>query len=139
RAIELMRARSTNGIVRQAAATGGNALFWRAERPRWGVYLMIIAARFLLFGPFLALLAIMLSAAGAMAQPRELSVAVSSARVVEFPRPARTVFIADPAIADIQVAAPTTVIVFGRKPGQTTLIAIGEDDKQLASIQVSVG
>src|SRR5713101_6457756 len=75
----------------------------------------------------------------AMAQSRELRVAVSSAKVIEFPRPARTVFIADPAIADIQVAAPATVIVFGRKPGQTTLVAIGEDDKQLASIQVIVG
>jgi pilus assembly protein CpaC len=75
----------------------------------------------------------------AMAQSRELRVAVSSAKVVEFPRAARTVFIADPTIADIQVAAPTSVIVFGRKPGQTTLVAIGEDDKQLASIQVLVG
>src|SRR5713101_1031566 len=75
----------------------------------------------------------------AMAQSRELRVAVSSAQVVEFPRPARTVFIADPAIADIQVSAPTSVIVFGRKPGQTTLIAIGEDDKPLAKIQIIVG
>src|SRR5713101_3249024 len=75
----------------------------------------------------------------AMAQSRELRVAVSSAKVVEFPRPARTVFIADPAIADIQVSAPTSVIVFGRKPGQTTLIAIGADDKPLAKIQIIVG
>jgi pilus assembly protein CpaC len=75
----------------------------------------------------------------AMAQPRELRVAVSSAQVVEFPKPARSVFIADPAIADIQVAAPTSVIVFGRKPGQTTLIAIGADDKTLAKVQIIVG
>lgn len=75
----------------------------------------------------------------ALAQPRELRVAVSSAQVVEFPKPARSVFIADPAIADIQVAAPTSVIVFGRKPGQTTLIAIGADDKPLAKIQIIVG
>jgi pilus assembly protein CpaC len=87
----------------------------------------------------LVLIAALLFAPDAMAQRRELKVAVSSAEVVQFPRPARTVFIADPAIADIQVAAPTTVIVFGRKPGQTTLVAIGEDDKPLASIQVVVG
>jgi pilus assembly protein CpaC len=87
----------------------------------------------------LVFLAAMLFASEAMAQRREMRVAVSSARVVEFPRPARTVFIADPAIADIQVAAPMTVIVFGRKPGQTTLVAIGEDDKPLATIQVVVG
>lgn len=75
----------------------------------------------------------------ARAQPHELRVAVSSAQVVEFPNPARSVFIADPAIADIQVSAPTSVIVFGRKPGQTTLIAIGADDKPLAKIQIIVG
>src|SRR5216683_5884073 len=73
-----------------------------------------------------------------MAQPRELRVAVSSAKLVEFPRPARSVFIADPAIADVQVPAPNSVIVFGRKPGHTTLIAIGADDKPVAKIQVIV-
>ncbi len=73
-----------------------------------------------------------------MAQQRELRVAVSSAQLVEFPRPARSVFIADPAIADVQVPAPDSVIVFGRKPGQTTLIAMGEDNKPVAKIQVIV-
>jgi pilus assembly protein CpaC len=73
----------------------------------------------------------------AWAQPRELRVAVSAAQVVEFS--ARSVFIADPTVADIQVSAPTSVIVFGRKPGQTTLIAIGADDKPLANIKIIVG
>lgn len=81
----------------------------------------------------------LLNGAAAVAQPRELSVAVSAAKVVEFPKAARSVFIADPAIADIQVSAPTSVIVFGRKPGQTTLIAIGNDDKPLANVQIIVG
>jgi pilus assembly protein CpaC len=74
-----------------------------------------------------------------MAQPRELRVAVSEAQVVQFPRPAQTVFIADPTIADVQVAAPTTVIVFGKKPGETTLVAIDGDGKPLAKIQIIVG
>jgi pilus assembly protein CpaC len=76
-------------------------------------------------------------AAGAL--PRELRVAVSAAQVIEFPGPARSVFIADPTIADIQVSAPTSVIIFGRKPGQTTLIAIGADDKPIANIKIIVG
>jgi pilus assembly protein CpaC len=85
------------------------------------------------------LVVVVLAGREARAQPHELRVAVSSAQVVEFPNPARSVFIADPAIADIQVSAPTSVIVFGRKPGQTTLIAIGADDKPLAKIQIIVG
>ncbi len=87
----------------------------------------------------LLVVAVVLAGKEARAQPHELRVAVSSAQVVEFPNPARSVFIADPAIADIQVSAPTSVIVFGRKPGQTTLIAIGADDKPLAKIQIIVG
>jgi pilus assembly protein CpaC len=58
-----------------------------------------------------------LFATEASAQQRELPVPVSSAQIVNFPAPARSVFIADPAIADIQVASPDSVIVFGRKPG----------------------
>jgi len=76
-------------------------------------------------------------AADACAQ-RQLRVAVSSAQLVNFHAAARSVFVADPAIADIQVASPDSVIVFGRKPGQTTLIAIGENDKPLVNMQVVV-
>src|SRR3954453_15252124 len=86
----------------------------------------------------LLIAAVALFAAEARAQQRELRVPVSSAKLVDFRAPARSVFIADPAIADIQVASPDSVIVFGRKPGQTTLIAMGANDKPLANIQVVV-
>lgn len=99
-----------------------------STRIRWAlVPLCLLVVVTLLFG------------SGAMAQPRELRVAVSSAQLVEFPRAARSVFIADPTIADVQVPAPDSVIVFGRKPGQTTLIAMGDDDKPVAQMQVIVG
>ena len=83
------------------------------------------------------IIGVLLFAADACAQ-RELRIAVSSAQIVNFRAPARSVFIADPAIADVQVASPESAIVFGRKPGQTTLIAIGENDKPLANMQVVV-
>ena len=86
----------------------------------------------------LLVVAVALFAAEAQAQQRELRVPVSSAKIVDFRAAARSVFIADPAIADIQVASPDSVIVFGRKPGQTTLIAMGANDKPLANIQVVV-
>jgi len=113
--------------------------FRRAGRLRWGIGLMrtmrINGALSLCF----IVVAAMLFGPEAMAQRRELRVAVSSAQLVEFPRPARSVFIADPAIADVQVPAPASVIVFGKKPGQTTLIAIGDDDKPVATMQIIVG
>ena len=74
----------------------------------------------------------------AAAQPRQITVEVSSGRLISFPRPARGVFIADPTIADVQVPSNKSVIVFGRKPGRTTLIALDDQDQQLASIQVVV-
>src|SRR3954453_16366097 len=91
-----------------------------------------------LWGWLLVHVALALFAAEARAQQRELRVSVSSAQLVNFHAAARSVFIADPAIADIQVASPDSVIVFGRKPGQTTLIAMGTNDKPLANIQVIV-
>ena len=59
--------------------------------------------------------------------------------MVQLPRPARSVFIADPSIADVQVPAKDIVIVFGRKPGQTSLFIIGDDEKPIVSYQVVVG
>ncbi len=98
----------------------------RGKRNLWGIWL-------------LAAVALVAVAGVAWAQPREVRIAVSSGQLIEFPRAARSVFIADPAIADVQVPAKNSVIVFGRKPGQTTLLAIDEQDKLLASIQVVVG
>src|SRR3954453_17204798 len=89
-----------------------------------------------LWGWLLVHVALALFAAEARAQQRELRVSVSSAQLVNFHAAARSVFIADPAIADIQVASPDSVIVFGRKPGQTTLIAMGPNDNPVANIQV---
>jgi pilus assembly protein CpaC len=129
---------AANGILYPMTAAGGNAPL-RAERLEGGLGRML---RMPLWAPvllFCCAVAVFLSGRDAMAQNRDLRVAVSAAQVVEFPRAARTVFIADPAIADIQVATPTSVIVFGRKPGRTTLVAIGVDDKTLAQIQVIVG
>jgi pilus assembly protein CpaC len=39
------------------------------------------------------------------------------------PRSAEAVFVTDPEIADVQVASPTTLVIFGIKAGRTTLVA----------------
>jgi pilus assembly protein CpaC len=48
------------------------------------------------------------------------------------------VFVADPKIADIQVKSPHLVYVFGKKPGQTTLFAVGARENVLANVSVTV-
>jgi pilus assembly protein CpaC len=116
----------SRGIVSRLGAGGAGLMGTLKLRSALGVWLLVVIGASPLF------------AADAWAQQRELRVAVSSAQLVNFRAPARSVFIADPAIADVQVASPDSVIVFGRKPGQTTLIAIGENDKPLANMQVIV-
>ncbi len=58
--------------------------------------------------------------------------------LVRLSRPAATVFIADPDIADVQVKSPRLIYVFGKKPGETTLYAVDAQEQVLLSRTVSV-
>lgn len=58
--------------------------------------------------------------------------------LLRLPRPAETVFIANPDIADIQVKSPRLVYIFAKKPGETTLYAADAHEILLASKQIRV-
>lgn len=53
-----------------------------------------------------------------------LHLQVSEGRLIELPRAAATVFVADPAIADVQAPTRTSVFVFGKSPGRTSVFAL---------------
>ena len=67
-----------------------------------------------------------LGATGASAQTREIRVAVSTGQLIQLPRPAKNVFIADPNIADLQVPYPQGVFVYGKKTGTTSFYALDD-------------
>ena len=67
-----------------------------------------------------------------------IRVDMSKGRLVRLKRAAKTVFIADPKIADIQVKSPRLVYLFGKKPGQTTLFAVDAKENVLANIDITV-
>ncbi len=67
-----------------------------------------------------------------------LQLEVNKGRLVRLDRPAGTVFVADPEIADIQVKSPRLVYLMGKKPGETTLYAVDERENVLASIAIRV-
>ncbi len=67
-----------------------------------------------------------------------LQLEINKGRLVRLDRPAGTVFIADPEIADIQVKSPSLVYLMGKKPGETTLYAVDEDENVLASVAIRV-
>jgi pilus assembly protein CpaC len=59
-------------------------------------------------------------------------------QVVTLERPAASLFVADPAIADVDVRSPTVFYVYGKAPGQTSLFALDRSNRPLASFGVSV-
>lgn len=67
-----------------------------------------------------------------------LTLEINKGELVRLDRPAETVFIADPGIADIQVKSPTLVYVFGNRVGETSLFAVDSRDQVLLNVAVTV-
>lgn len=67
-----------------------------------------------------------------------LLIDIDQGATVTLPQPAESVFIANPEIADIQVMSPTTIMVYGRKMGETTLMATGKSQETLVKRPVRV-
>ncbi|HVI98881.1 MAG TPA: type II and III secretion system protein family protein [Sphingomonas sp.] len=60
-------------------------------------------------------------------------------RLVTLPAPMSDLFVADPAVADVQVRSPTQLYVFGKAPGETTVYATTKAGKVVYSSTVRVG
>ena len=67
-----------------------------------------------------------------------MTIEVHKGRVIRLPRPAATVFVADPEIADVQAQSASIVYLFGRRAGSTSLYAIDENDQLLVRTSVVV-
>ena len=68
----------------------------------------------------------------------EMKIEVGKGQVVRLPRPAATVFVADPEIADVQAQSPSIIYLFGRKAGSTSLFAVDDEDQLLLRTAVRV-
>ncbi|MGI9437616.1 MAG: pilus assembly protein N-terminal domain-containing protein, partial [Geminicoccaceae bacterium] len=83
-------------------------------------------------------------AAGQLAGTETISVAdqvrieVGKGQVIKLQRPAATVFVADPEIADVQAQSPRIIYLFGRRAGSTSLFAVDENDDLLVRSAVKV-
>lgn len=69
---------------------------------------------------------------------QDMTIEVNKGRLLKLQRPARTVFVANPEIADVQVKSPTLVYVFGKAAGDTTLFAVDGSEQVLASIDLQI-
>ncbi len=98
------------------------------------------------FTPLLAALLITLwfmafpTGAQTMVRPSGPAIAidVSKGVLISLDRNADTVFVADPAIADVQVKSPRLIYLYGKEPGDTSLYAVDGEQKVLLSRPVTV-
>src|SRR5215216_2533590 len=58
--------------------------------------------------------------------------------LIRLPRPASTVFIANPETADVQIKSPSLIYITAKAPGQTSLYAVDADDRVLLNSPVRV-
>jgi pilus assembly protein CpaC len=69
---------------------------------------------------------------------KKLNIEVGKGQIIRLKSPAASVFVADPAIADIQVKSPHLIYVIGKKQGETNLYALSSDDKMIYSGSLAV-
>lgn len=69
---------------------------------------------------------------------KPIALEASKGELVRLDAAAATVFVAEPEIADVQVKSPRLIYVFGKKPGETTLYAVDENEHVLMSRNVVV-
>lgn len=71
-------------------------------------------------------------------QQPSLTLEINKGTALKLPGAAATVFVAAPDIADVQVKSPTMIYVFAKKPGDTVLYAVDDQDRVLLNTIVSV-
>jgi pilus assembly protein CpaC len=66
------------------------------------------------------------------------SVQMGQGKLIKLPQPVANLFVADPDIATVQPASPTTMFVFGKKNGETDIVGTDQNGNRLAQFTVMV-
>jgi Flp pilus assembly secretin CpaC len=80
----------------------------------------------------------MLVLASAAAMADGLNINWREARVVKLAKPATSIIIGDPTVADVTLDDPQTMIVFGKTPGETNLLVLSDSQELLLDWPVVV-
>lgn len=67
-----------------------------------------------------------------------VGVTIDQARLVTFPEPVKTVYVGNPTIVDISMLDSQHAFLLGKTFGETNMIALGPDGKQISDQQVVV-
>jgi Flp pilus assembly secretin CpaC len=68
----------------------------------------------------------------------EISVMMNMARILRIPTAAATVIIGNPAVADVTIQDPLTLVLTGKSYGRTNLIALDQDGNPIADMVIAV-
>jgi pilus assembly protein CpaC len=66
-----------------------------------------------------------------------LDLEIGQGRLIRLGAPAKSVFLADPKVADLEVRSPTLVYVTAKIPGSTNIIAVDAQDQVEANIEIA--
>jgi pilus assembly protein CpaC len=73
-----------------------------------------------------------------VASGHTLAIQVNQGQLVRIDKPVESVFVANADIADVAIKSPQLIYVYAKRPGTTTLYAVGANDEILASISLNV-
>jgi pilus assembly protein CpaC len=72
------------------------------------------------------------------ANGKPIALEVGKGTLIRLPRPASTVFVASPDIADVQIKSPELIYLSAKAPGQTVIYAVDSGDTVLLNAPVRV-
>ena len=67
-----------------------------------------------------------------------LGVTIDQARLIEFPKPVKTVFVGNPTVVDVSMIDSQHAFLLGKTFGVTNMIALAADGNQISNQQVTV-
>ena len=67
-----------------------------------------------------------------------LTLEAGKGTLIRLPRPANTVFVANPDVADVQIKSPSLIYISAKTPGETALYAVDAEDRVLLNRPVRV-
>jgi pilus assembly protein CpaC len=74
---------------------------------------------------------------GAVA-PRRISMGVGMSRIIELSEDAAEIFVANPKVANAVVRSPRKLYVIGMDAGQTSVVALDQQGRQIADLELSI-
>ncbi len=111
----LLASASVGAALAQSKVVGGNVPYQRVPSPR------------------------MEAGASDGVMARSIEMGVGRSIVVDLPRDAKEVFVANPAVANAVVRTSRKLFIIGVANGATTIMALDADGKQIAALEMQIG